>query len=74
MPGCLVMLRRWAAMGWKAGYPGSKGLLTLDRRILIYTIRDKSIINPILINCSANDKVLSVKRQEDLKPNITCRR
>lgn len=32
----------WDGRGWKAGYPGSKGLLILDRRFLIYTIGDKA--------------------------------
>lgn len=57
----------WDGTGWKAGYPGSKGLLILDRRILIYTIRDKSIINPALINCSGNGKELSVQQPGELK-------
>lgn len=57
----------WNGTGRKAGYPGSKGLLILDRRILIYTIRDKSIINPALINCSGNGKELSVQQPGELK-------
>lgn len=67
MPGCLARLKRWDGMGWKAGYPGSKGLPILDRKILIYTIRDKSIINPVLINCSGNGMELSVQQPEELK-------
>lgn len=65
--GCLAMQKRWNGMGWKVRYPGSKGLLILDRRILIYTIRDKSIINPVLNNCSGYGKELSVQQPGELK-------
>lgn len=74
MPGCLARLKRWDGMGWKAGYPGCKSLLILDRRILIYTIRDKSIINPVLINYSGNGKELSVQQPGELKTKLTCKR
>lgn len=57
----------WDGRGWKAVYPGRKGPLVLARRILIYTIRDKSIINPVLINCSGNGKKLSVQQPGELK-------
>lgn len=60
-------------MGWATGCPGSKGLLVLDRRILIYTIRDKSIINPALINCSGNGKELSMWQPRELKTKYNLR-
>lgn len=62
---CLAAWPCWRdGMAWDGG---SKGPLILDRRILIYEIGDKSIINPVLINCSGNGKQLWVQQPGELK-------
>lgn len=55
---------RLGGLGWAQG---SAGLSISDRRIPIYTITDKSTINPALINCTGNGKELSMQQPRELK-------
>lgn len=60
--------------GWEGWAQGSAGLSISDRRILIYTITDKSTINPALINCTGNGKELSMQQPRELKTKYNSQR